>query len=100
MKPGQKIVCINGEVHPVIKKLYKEFPILKGIYTVRCIRPLNAEGGILLNELRNTPVYLPHYGGYIEPAFAQERFRLCGEETFEEDRVEIDIKKRHLIQSN
>lgn len=100
MKKGQIVTCIYADIHPLILRYYKYIPVKGGRYTVRDIRPFNAEGGLLLEEIRNTPIFLPHYSGYIEPAFSQDRFRIAGEESFEIDRVEEDIKRRNLIQSN
>lgn len=102
MKPGQKVRCMNGDFHPQIIRggMFEFFPVKNEVYTIREIRPFNAEGGILLMEIHNKPVYFPHYDGFMEPAFAQDRFKVCGEEFTEDDRVEISIKTRNIIQSN
>jgi len=100
MKKGQNIICINGDFHPDLRKFFGKLPMKDVVYKVREVRGFNAESGVLLEEIKNKAILLSHYGGYLEPAFSQDRFLVCGMDYVEVDRVEVDIKKKHIIQSN
>lgn len=71
-----QVVCINGDfsMYPMINQHYKSLPTEGNIYTVREIRPSNAEGGILLEEIINPTIWFEHYQGNLEPAFSPKRF--------------------------
>ncbi len=72
---GQKIVCIDDKKHHALKyEMFKQWVTVNTTYTVRGIRPPNAGGGILLEEINNPPCYFSDYGGNIEPAFNPSRF--------------------------
>lgn len=88
-KVGQKVVCIDGNfsMHPHINNHYQALPIENQIYTVRAVRPMGAEGGILLEELVNAPIYFELYQGKLEPAFNPKRF--VSLEEFEESLEEV-----------
>jgi len=75
-KPGMKVVCINGDfsMHPMIHEHYQELPKQDAVYTIREVRPMGAEGGILLEEIKNDSVYFAHFQGKLEPAFNPKRF--------------------------
>jgi len=100
-KPGTKVVCINSDfsMHPMIVEHYQALPLKDQVYTVREVRPMGAEGGILIEELKNTPVFFAHFGGKLEPAFNPKRFAPLNEieseeatEAVEEMLKEIDIE--------
>ena len=76
-KPGQKVVCVNADfsMYPMIYEHYKALPKKNQTYTVREVRPMGAEGGILLEELKNDLVFFPHFGGKLEAAFNPNRFK-------------------------
>lgn len=99
-KPGQKVVCINADfsMYPMINEHYKALPKEKQTYTVREVRPMGAEGGILLEELKNNLVFFPHFGGKLEAAFNPKRFVPLDElkSTEAEDAVEELLKEVDL----
>ena len=100
-KVGQKIVCINGDfsMHPFISEHYKVLPVKDKTYTVRQVRPTGAEGGILLDEIKNPPIFFTLYQGKLEPAFNPKRFvpldEFYGEEA--EKAVEELLKEVDLV---
>lgn len=75
-KVGMKVVCIDGDfsMHPMIFEHYQQLPSQDQVYTVRAVRPMGAEGGILLEEIKNAPVFFAHFQGKLEPAFHPRRF--------------------------
>lgn len=75
MRKGQKVVCVDDRYsNAVTMKNFKEWIKRDETYTVREIRPVGAEGGILLEEVKNPPVFYPAFGGHLEPAFHPRRF--------------------------
>lgn len=76
MKVGMKVVCINDDfsMHPFISEHYKNLPKKDKTYTIRQVRPAGAEGGILLEEIKNPPIFFTLYQGKLEPAFNPKRF--------------------------
>lgn len=89
MKPGDRVVCVNGDFHPEIAKYFQQLPIKDKEYTIRTVRPIGAEGGILLEEIKNKSIFFKMYQGNLEPAFHPNRFRVV-EPTKEIERVESD----------
>lgn len=77
MRVGDKVVCINGDFHPEIAKHFQYLPEKDKEYIVRAVRPIAAEGGILLEGLKNKPIFFKLYQGNLEPAFHPNRFRLA-----------------------
>lgn len=72
---GQKIVCVNDKHSiPSVMKCFKQWITVDTTYTVRGIRPTDAGGGILLEEINNPSCYFSEYGGNLEPAFHPTRF--------------------------
>lgn len=85
MQIGQKVVCVNDEFTPLVRKLFKELPEKGKVYVVRSVflgrsKPLNVtpgdtdgEVGLLLVGVNNPPdpVHLYHQ----ELGFSSERFR-------------------------
>lgn len=73
---GDKVVCIDDSPSTPRTMLRFRYWIVKdSIYTVRDQRPQGAEGGILLEEIKNPPVYFEHFMGKLEPAYHPSRFR-------------------------
>jgi len=84
MKAGDKVVCIDDlikpEILPTVAKYYKQWVNKDGIYTVRDI--VDNDGivfGILLQELKNDPIYIDLIDKVQEPAFGMFRFRVVQE---------------------
>lgn len=73
---GQKVVCINDRHNnnPEVMKCFKQWIIANTTYIVRVIRPIDAGGGILLEEINNPSCYFSEYAGNLEPAFHPTRF--------------------------
>lgn len=70
------VICIDDDfsMHPTIHLDYQELPVKNKIYNIREVRPPYAGSGVLLEEIKNKPVYFAQFNAYIEPAFAQRRF--------------------------
>lgn len=101
MKTGSKVICIDGLFnHPNIGKCFSHLPITGREYTIREIRPINADGGVLLKEIKNAKIFFATYQGYLEPAFDRGRFREIEKEEVEVDRLKEDTKRKELIKSN
>lgn len=96
MRVGDKVVCINGDFHPEIAKHFQYLPEKDKEYIIRAIRPMAAEGGILLEGLRNKSIFFKMYQGNLEPAFHSARFRLIDPiynsiENEEYERIEEEV---------
>lgn len=75
MKSGDLVTCIDDIIfHANTMDVYKQWPAKGKDYVVREVRPAAAEGGILLEEIKNAPIYFPFMQGYLEPAFNPNRF--------------------------
>jgi hypothetical protein len=91
-KVGQKIVCVDASPNEKVANLYQEWVVKYKEYTVR-----RAEGSldgiqrILLEEVRNSPVFFPALGGKAEPGFAATRFKTV-ESLLEEESVEEEME--------
>lgn len=77
---GDKVICIDSGMRPeTIEELKKDIPNWvkqDEKYTIRGF--VDNDGivtGILLEEIRNTPIYFKLLGRFQEPAFAEWRFR-------------------------
>lgn len=92
-KPGTRVICVNSDfsMYPMITEHYQALPIKNNVYTVKEVRPMGAEGGILLEELSNSPVFFPHFGGKMEPAFNPNRFRPL--DTLENEEAEKAVEE-------
>ena len=97
-KPGQRVVCIDGDfsMHPMIFEHYSCLPKKDQIYTVRKIRPAGAEGGILLEEIKNDPIFFHAYQGKLEPAFKATRFAPLDELESEEAEKAVEELLREV----
>lgn len=72
---GQRIMCVDDRFRNTkTMQHFTQWVKRDKTYTVREIRPAGAEGGILLEEIKNPPCYFPHFGGNLEPAFHPKRF--------------------------
>ena len=93
MRVGDKIICINGDFHTEVAKFFQSLPVKDKEYIVRAVRPMAAEGGILLEEVKNAPIFFNLYQGKLEPAFNPNRFRMAEPikslERVEEDKLEL-----------
>jgi hypothetical protein len=100
-KPGMKVVCIDDDfsMHPMISEHYKVLPKKDITYTIRQVRPAGAEGGILLDEIKNPPIFFTLYQGKLEPAFNPIRFAPLDELHSEEAEKAVEelIKELDLV---
>jgi len=71
MKPGDKVICIDDSKNDNISyDAFQEWVREQEKYIVRRI-----EGErVLLEEIRNKPVYVGSIMGKVEPGFAKKRF--------------------------
>lgn len=77
---GSKIICVDdsirAEILPTVAKYYKNWVSRDKIYTIREV--FQNEGiveGVLLEEVRNKPIYIELIDKKQEPAFGLFRFR-------------------------
>jgi hypothetical protein len=86
MKVGQKVLCVDdsikiGELFTVGKH-YKQWIKSGNKYTIREILDNNdIVTGVLLEEVKNSPIYIKLIGREQEPAFRLNRFRELDELT-------------------
>lgn len=89
MRQGSKIICVDdsirAELMPTVIKYYKNWVIRNKVYTVREVVTNNGiVDGVLLNEIRNEPIYIELIDKKQEPAFGMFRFRLLQEDAMME----------------
>lgn len=72
---GQQVVCVNDKFSDdkYWRRMVREFPKLRSVYTVREIRDAGGLVGFCFYEFQN-PIAL-FSGGYFEPAFNVKNFR-------------------------
>ncbi len=80
MKEGAKILCIDDGIKPemmvTICNYYNNWVKKGNTYTVRQIlQNDDIVHGVLLEEVRNEPIYIELIGRKQEPAFGMFRFR-------------------------
>ena len=105
MKVSDLVVCINDDFTDLILKIgadkfikdFQQLPVKDKIYTIREIRPEidGTPSGLVLEEIRNKPVFLPYFQGYAEPGFATSRFRPI--DTLINEEQKVNLNKRELI---
>ena len=79
------MVCIDASYStPTTMSKFRSWPTRDEIYRVREQRPEGAEAGVLLEEVKNPPVYFEQVMGKLEPAFNPGRFRRLREEATRE----------------
>lgn len=89
MQVGSKVVCVDDTIRPEmiisIAKFYKDWVKRDKIYTIREV--FQNEGiveGVLLEEVRNKPIYIELIDKKQEPAFGLFRFRELQEDAMME----------------
>lgn len=80
MKTGAKVVCIDDGIKPemmmTICNYYGNWVKKGKTYTVReVLQNDDIVHGVLLDEVRNEPIYIDLIGKKQEPAFGMFRFR-------------------------
>ena len=76
-KQGDKVICTN-DLPPLQgwNHCFKQWPVKGDKYTVRrCYQALNGDWGVLLEEIKNPPIFHTVLNGNIEPGFSHNRFR-------------------------
>ena len=91
-KLKDKIVCID-DAPPVQgwNHGFQEWPKLNREYTVKRCYQWNNTWGVLLEEIKNKPVFIPLLGGKAEPGFGIYRFRKI-QESESTNEVEQELK--------
>lgn len=74
MKIGEKVICINDSFNPKAVQFFQHLPSKGSEYVIREARPANMDSGVLLEEIRNKPIYMDWVKGNLEPAFDPKRF--------------------------
>ncbi len=89
MRVNDRVICVDdsilAEVMPTIVRYYKNWVSRDQIYTVRQV--VDNDGivdGVLLEEIRNEPIYIELIDKKQEPAFGMFRFRLLQEDAMME----------------
>jgi hypothetical protein len=73
---GERVVCVNDS--PPGPHFIQDFEhwITRGtVYTIRSVSQVMGMQRVLLEEVRNPPVFITGILGKAEPGFAAERFR-------------------------
>ncbi len=96
---GEKVVCVNGDFSPSVRRLYRQLPVKDHIYTIRDVGigrvRVTSEAGandvsylVLLEELHNPDdPYMPEGRGE-EMGFRSDRFAPLVETSLEEHATE------------
>ena len=99
-KTGDTVICINDEpVHPEIMKHFSHW-IQKGkVYKIRATREWNGKQSVLLQGIKNPPMYNPELFGQCEPGYASERFRKADNDDILLNRLEeLQKEEKHELQ--
>jgi hypothetical protein len=92
-KTGDTIVCIDArETHPEIMKHFTHWLTEGKIYKVRGTREFNGIQSVLLEGLKNPPMYNPELFGHCEPGYASIRFRKATSDDILLDQLEKSQK--------
>lgn len=80
MKPGSRVICVNGDFSQYGPRLYRDFQNLpqEGVqYTIREMKweAENNTARVLLEEIENPPVFIDLLQASAEPGFDGKRFR-------------------------
>jgi hypothetical protein len=85
MRRGSKVICVDDTIRPEmivsIAQYYQNWVKNDRVYTIREI--LQNEGiveGVLLEEVKNDPIYIDLIDKKQEPAFGLFRFRVIEED--------------------
>jgi len=89
-KIGDIVVCVNdAKTNPRIDMDFQQWIKRDEKYTIRATSmDLNGQYGVLLEEIKNEPIYLKLLGGSFEPRFASNRFRKIEDDTLKNEKVE------------
>lgn len=80
---GEKVVCVNGDFPPLVRRIYRQLPTKDEIYTIReCSLGRLKSGGndpgisyrVLLEEIINGPDPYMHPDQAEELGFRSDRF--------------------------
>lgn len=92
MEVNNKVICVDDTIRPEmmlsVAKYYSNWVVRDKVYTIREV--LHNEGiveGVLLNEIKNDPIYIDIIDKKQEPAFGMFRFKLF-QDSFMEENVE------------
>ena len=96
MRPGEQVICVDASKNP-----HTDYSMFSGWvkegqkYTVRTVE--DSGNRILLEEIKNSPIYFSHVMGKAEPGFSKKRFAnyedyVMGKyENAELEKVEINL---------
>lgn len=74
-KVGQEVYCIDTSDPHNVRQYFQEWVQESTQYTVRrCEGSMQGGTRVLLDELKNDPVFVPEIGGKAEQGFAGKRF--------------------------
>jgi hypothetical protein len=77
MKVGDKVICVDSSLpHPEIAKHFDKWVEQDKTYIIRGKRLWYGEYSLLLEEIKNPPMYNPEIMGNCEPGYSIKRFRL------------------------
>lgn len=76
MRAGNKVVCYDDSKPANADRDFTQWIVKDQEYTIRATSmDLSGNTGILLEEVRNKPIYFESLGGHAEPRFNIKRFR-------------------------
>ena len=87
-----KLLCIDDSRHPASKH-FQNWVVEGEVYTIRRKEgSLTGETRVLLNEIKNEPIFVEEFQAKVEPGFNIKRFSLCDDAmnlVGEESNVEV-----------
>ena len=96
LKIGDRIICVDSSMQThTVEELTKDVPnwIKEGkIYTIRGFGDYEFVVGIYLEEVHNPAKWFSSVGGFVEPAFRNDRFR-----KLESSESDIEICEEELV---
>jgi hypothetical protein len=91
-KVGEKVVCVDAKPNQKASQFYSEWLVEGKEYTVRrCEGSLVGQVRVLLEEVKNDPVFVAELQGKVEPGFAAYRFKSVEAMYEKEEEVEFSV---------
>ena len=90
MQVGGKVICVNDKSNGRhMSDIHKNWVKEGDIYTVRRIEPsIDGRTRVLLEEIKNPPIYLSTLQGKAEPGFDGNRFKDYSDYVLENSNIE------------
>ena len=89
-KKGDKVICVDDSGRPESMKYFQQWPQYGEEYTIRDIFYTSPRKGYacLLEEIHNSPTFIPYLGREEEPSFGLWRFEKVIGQVNKEEQVD------------